>query len=320
MTENLFPDYVDIYWDRTNIHHRFDYKKHPVRDDGGNPVCVWRHPMGFGGGGLHDCTVSGQPGNALFSYLMQPDLPLHFDWITIETVQGQWVTPTAVPHLPQTFQEPQTPNAYWPINCAVGKDVIKWIRGHAIGGIPVTALSGTLGINKDKIFVAGCSAGANFWTTNMFLGHLSGVCGFIDYAGPIDFRSNNGIDTVHWSWLQNYLGTFSQSAWNAAPASGKQQLSMMWWLGRGAPNYIPTYVIFEDVGNGKKPYGDPAYINDNPPSNIHDGSMYYELRGGLSGMNLPHDGDFIARQAWNSVTHGTVISERILHWMSGILN
>lgn len=306
---NIYPEVIDMFWDDpvSKPHHRIDIKRHPIRDSGGNPWVLDSHLGGLKKYGMHDIWVSGNPGNSFANWLNQIELDVHFDIISIETTRGAWQTPTAVPHLSGTYNEPQTHFGFWPENFTSAGSGFRWLYDHAK----------ELGLAQNKGFVKGCSAGANLWMINMCQGTLSGVRGVINQSGPIDYRAVNGVDTVFWSYHTHYHNTQTQAAWNALPLLKKQQMSVMWWIARGfTQSFVPIYTIFEQVGDGIKPYGDPA----RPNSNVHDAAMYPTLDNVLTIANLPHSGNLIPRNHWNDPVAGPIVSSGVYQWMVNILN
>lgn len=208
-------NYIDLPYG-PEFHQRFDVYRHSVRDPGGNPCIIVRHPGGWGTGDKRAVSKNGQDqsNNIATQCLSQiaPNAP-HFDVISIETRQTVWDSPTASATF--GYDEPITRPAFFPESFSDIKLAILSIKARA----------SQLSINPDKIILVGLSAGATMaWWSQLTApisnvsrttldtygtdygssgGVDSRVLGVVAIAAPIDFRKDSsGVETYNTTGFQ----------------------------------------------------------------------------------------------------------------------
>lgn len=309
-TANLTPNYMYVPYG-TNVHEHISILKHPVRLANGNPVFVCRHGgAGIGGDWRLFVVPGGRELNLFCNYVLtQTAFPC--DIILLETPQWDWQFPTVCTHLPTSHDEPVTQLLTYPNNVDSLKLALEWIQNHSKGQLPVAAIGGDLDIDPEQIRFFGHSHGARLGLVAMFTYELPITC-LVNYQGPTDVRKDAvGLDTVHWSALQGDAGINSQATWDLVPRLTKQKLSPDWFIQRGLVSHAkPQYVIFEDVGDGIHPFGDPA----RPGSNYHDAAIYHTYTNLLAAASLPHEKELITHNSWSDTT-----SEHILQWANDVI-
>jgi pimeloyl-ACP methyl ester carboxylesterase len=208
-------NYIDLPYG-PEFHQRFDVYRHPVRDPGGNPCIIVRHPGGWATGDKRAVSKNNQDQSNNIATLclsrIAPSDP-HFDVISIETRQTVWDTPTAAATF--GYNEPITRPAFFPES----------FNDMKLAIVSIKARASTLGIDPNKIILVGLSAGATmaWWsqltaplsntnkttldtygTDYSFAGGVdSRVLGVVAIATPIDFRKDGaGTEQYNTSGFQ----------------------------------------------------------------------------------------------------------------------
>lgn len=336
-SQNITPTRLDVRWG-ADFHARVDMFQHPTRLPSGNPVMVYRHG---GGGWLYDkrlpWTALGTF-NVLANWLMQQS-ELPFDFWSVGSPQYDWSAPIPSGHLPTTRPEPLTRAVVFPENVEWLKTFYQWANRHALGGQIVPELGTDLGHTKGDYIGLGSSFGTLMQTTAQFSGPRvpgttnaviapggrfgpyaggGGVKGLLLFAALLDIRTLAGLDQIYQGHLTGLYGTHSQGQWNRVPTWMKAAFSPLAYLEAGQTRYaVPHYIVHEQVGNGLKPYGDPATGAGNDP---HDAAMNAPWIAALTAAGIPAVGEVVPLGDWETEVAGAALSQRVLTWARGVLN
>lgn len=148
----LTPTTADAFYG-PDAHQRYDHYKHPIRDQGGNPVVILRHGGGWRSKDKRLTSIDTDELNTL-AFALLSDTEVHFDVISIETRQARWDSPVTTAAF--GYSEASTVPTYYP---EAWRDFQRAI-------LHVKVASKDLGINPNKVIVGGTSAGAciALWT------------------------------------------------------------------------------------------------------------------------------------------------------------
>lgn len=312
---DLTPDVLDLRWgDHTS--ERLDILRHPIRRSGGNPAIVFRHGGGAEAGDKRQPWLNNAPGNPLASwiYALAGPTVVPFDFISVETPQASFNSPTVVPHLPSTFDEPRSVPGFFPSSFQAGQRVMAWLATHAE----------ELDLSGDNACY-GISYGAHLWLATQAWSPLvvtrtgiqqnaryegrrrdSRAFALVNEAGQIDYRNLAGVDQILWTWGDAHFGAWTQAEWDAIPAGMKEAVSIMAAFDRGETRWIPpVFSIYEPRGDHVHPYANPH--DDAQLTTLHDA---LDQAGVADCVRRP-----IAIDEWTDPTNGPLLAEAVYSWL-----
>lgn len=257
---NITPTNADLVYG-PSIHHRYDYYRHSVRDAGGNPCIILRHPGGWNAGDKRDASRAGNIANDIAWGALQKlqATDMHCDVISVETRQALWNTPTA--GATYGFAEPLDRPSHFPENFEDLKLAVVSIKSQAK----------SLGIDPQKLVLVGMSAGATmaWWSqltapmvangrssVDTYTGDASTAGGYdsrvravVAIAVPTDFRVQPGnIENYDLTTFpfQSVFGRFANAYVTLLPAKLRAAASVTAYYEAGETQWhVPTMVVAE---------------------------------------------------------------------------
>lgn len=273
---------------------------------GPKPVLILRHGGGGTGGDRRYFWCDGKSLNRLCWYL-STSIVTNFDIVSLGTPQWAFDSPTSAPHLASI------------VNCPTGS---KFPESYDLIATAVAAVIANL--SPSKVFLGGTSFGAMMTGCAMMRSSLpidglftQFLCPDVRHVGGDSHVACRCPDTIHQSWLGGIDGHTTQAQWNATQNHIKRSTSFLWYLERGlTTNKRPMFVSFDVVGDGIKPYGDPARVG----SGVHDGQQYPTLTTALTAAGVTHtDLQLPSRDAWEINTFGDPANIVAENWLLSLL-